>query len=70
MSDHYEILQRASDLAEGSCEHGNESLGYIKGGEFLHRLNDFLHLKKESVPFEFVTSFKQRSAFRQLNNHD
>jgi len=30
----YEMLHRASGL-EGSCEHGNELLGSIKGGEFL-----------------------------------
>jgi hypothetical protein len=30
----YEMLHRASDLA-GSCEHGNETLGSIKGGKFL-----------------------------------
>jgi hypothetical protein len=30
----YEIFHRASELA-GSCEHGNEPLGSIKGGEFL-----------------------------------
>jgi len=29
----YEMLHRASEL-EGSCEHGNEHLGAIKGGKF------------------------------------
>jgi hypothetical protein len=30
----YEMLHRASEL-EGCCEHGNEPLGSVKGGEFL-----------------------------------
>jgi hypothetical protein len=30
----YEMLHRGSELA-GCCEHGNETSGSIKGGEFL-----------------------------------
>jgi hypothetical protein len=35
----YEMLHRALELA-GSCEHGNEPSGSIKGGEFLDKLSD------------------------------
>jgi hypothetical protein len=35
----------------GSCEHGNEPLGSIKGGEFLDWLSDYYLLKKDSVPW-------------------
>jgi hypothetical protein len=34
-----------------SCEHGNEPSGFIKGGEFLERLSDYLLLMKEYVPW-------------------
>jgi len=30
----------------GSCEHGNEPLGSMKGGEFLDGLSDYLLPKK------------------------
>jgi hypothetical protein len=33
-----------------SCEHGNESLGYIKGEEFLGKFSDYQLLKKDSAP--------------------
>jgi hypothetical protein len=33
-----------------SCEHGNETSGYIKGEEFLDKLSDCQLLKKDSVP--------------------
>jgi hypothetical protein len=33
----------------GSREHGNESLGSIKGGEFLDYLSNYLLLKKDSA---------------------
>jgi hypothetical protein len=34
----------------GSCEHGNEPSGPIKGGEFLDYLSDCQLLMKDSVP--------------------
>jgi hypothetical protein len=30
----------------GSCEHGNEILDSIKGGEFLDQMSDYYLLKK------------------------
>jgi hypothetical protein len=33
-----------------SCEHGNEYLGSIKGGEFLDQVRDNQLLKKDSAP--------------------
>jgi hypothetical protein len=35
----------------GSCEHGNEPSGSIKGGEFLDQLSDCQLLKKDSAPW-------------------
>jgi len=35
----------------GSCEHGNEPSGPIKGGEFLDKLSDYLLLKKVPDPW-------------------
>jgi hypothetical protein len=35
----------------GSCEHGNEPLGSIKGGEFLDWLNDYHLIRKDSASF-------------------
>jgi hypothetical protein len=32
----------------GSCEHGNELSGSIKGGEFLDALSDYYLLRKDS----------------------
>jgi hypothetical protein len=34
----------------GSCEHGNELSGFIKGGEFLDWLSDY-QLLKDSAPW-------------------
>jgi hypothetical protein len=34
----------------GSCEHGNELLGFIKGGKFLDYMSDYQLLKKDSAP--------------------
>jgi hypothetical protein len=34
-----------------SCEHGNETSGSLKRGEFLDWLNDYQLLKKDSVPW-------------------
>jgi hypothetical protein len=37
----------------GSCEHGNEPPGYIKGREFIEQLSDYQLLKKDySVELE------------------
>jgi hypothetical protein len=44
----YEMLNSASNLA-GSCEHGNEPSGSIKGEEFLDYLSDQELLKKDST---------------------
>jgi hypothetical protein len=33
----------------GSCEHGNEPQGSIKGVEFLDSLSDYWFLKKDSA---------------------
>jgi hypothetical protein len=33
----------------GSCEHGNEPSGSIKGAEFLYKLSDYQLLKKGSA---------------------
>jgi hypothetical protein len=33
---------------EGSCARGNETFGYINGGEFLHNLSDCQALKTDS----------------------
>jgi len=38
----------------GSCEHANETLGSIKGDEFLDWLFDFYLLKKDSDPFGYL----------------
>jgi hypothetical protein len=35
----------------GSCEHGNEDSGSIKGGEFLNWLNDCWFLKNDFNPW-------------------
>jgi len=37
-----------------SCEHGNKLLGFIKGGQFLDKLNDYYHLR--STLFHVVGS--------------
>jgi len=34
----------------GSCEHGNEPSGSIKGGKFLDYLGGYQLLKKDSAP--------------------
>jgi hypothetical protein len=33
----------------GSCEHGNEFSGFIKGGEILEKLTDYQLPKKDSA---------------------
>jgi hypothetical protein len=37
----------------GSCEHGNEGSGSIKGGGFLDQLSDSLFLKYFITPWSF-----------------
>jgi len=34
----------------GPCVHGNELLGSINSGEFLHYLNDYQLSKKDTAP--------------------
>jgi hypothetical protein len=34
----------------GCCEHGNEHLGSLKGGEIVEYLSDYLLLKKDLAP--------------------
>jgi hypothetical protein len=46
----YEMLHRASEL-EGSCEHGDEPSGPIKGRKFLDEVSDYQLLKKDSSPW-------------------
>jgi len=38
----------------GSCWHGNERPDSIRGGEFRDQLSDYLLLKKNSVPLNYV----------------
>jgi hypothetical protein len=33
----------------GLCDHGNEPLGFIKGGELLDQLSDYQIFKKDPV---------------------
>jgi len=33
----------------GSCEHGNETSGSVKGREFLDYLSNYYNLKKDSA---------------------
>jgi hypothetical protein len=40
----------------GSCEHGNEHSGSIKGREFLDELTDCWLLKKVSAPWNYLCS--------------
>jgi hypothetical protein len=42
----------------GCCEHSNEPMDSIKGGEFVDQLSDYQLLKKDSAPFSyFVMSY-------------
>jgi hypothetical protein len=38
----------------GSCEHGNETSGFIKGGEFLDYLSDYLASQEGLCSMELV----------------
>jgi hypothetical protein len=40
----------------GSCEHGNEFLGSVKGGEFFDKLSNCLLLKKDSAVWNWFHS--------------
>jgi len=40
----------------GSCEHGNELLGFIKGGIYLGKLSDHQFPKKDSAPWSYLVS--------------
>jgi hypothetical protein len=35
----------------GSCEHGNEPSGSIKGGEFLDKMSDYKLINRDSAPW-------------------
>jgi hypothetical protein len=39
----------------GSCEHGNETSGSIRSGEFLDQLGDYKLVRKDSCSMETVT---------------
>jgi hypothetical protein len=41
----------------GSCEHGNESSVSIQGGGHLDKLSDYQILKRDSVPYSYLTSY-------------
>jgi len=41
----FSSVQKSAD----SCEHGNRTSGFIKGGEFLRQLSDYYLPKKNSV---------------------
>jgi hypothetical protein len=38
----------------GTCEHGNEDLSSIQGGEFPSQLRDYQLLKKKSAPWSLL----------------
>jgi hypothetical protein len=40
----------------GSCEQGNEALGFIEGEEFLHQLSIYYRLK-DSAPWSSLFSW-------------
>jgi hypothetical protein len=44
---------------KGSCEHGNEPSGSIKGGEFLDRLSDHKIRKKDCAPRNSFNKLKK-----------
>jgi len=37
-----------------SCEHGNETSGFMKGVEFLDKLRDYYFLKKDSTAWKYL----------------
>jgi hypothetical protein len=41
----------------GTCEHGNEPLGSIKGGEFVDWIHDYELLKKASAPWSHLVTW-------------
>jgi hypothetical protein len=51
----------------GSCEHGNEPSGSMKGGEFLDYMNDYLFLKRTSSPWSQVSSNRERTEAQDVN---
>jgi hypothetical protein len=52
----------------GSCEYGNETSVSIEAGEFLENLNDYLLLKKDSVPWSWL-SHENRTKAYPLHQH-
>jgi hypothetical protein len=53
-----------------ACEHNTETLGVMKGGEFLDQLIDYWHIKKESSPRSkiFLLSSLMKATLLQKNN--
>jgi hypothetical protein len=47
-----------------SCDHGNESLGSIKGEELLKKLSEYYLLKKDSVLW-IVESWRSNGTIRK-----
>jgi hypothetical protein len=45
----------------GSCEHDNESLGYIKVRELLYLLDDCQLFKNECAPRSYIGRFEEMS---------
>jgi len=52
----------------GSCEHGNEPSGSIKGMEFVDYLSDYWILKTVSVPCSYRRNFWYEVRDVALNN--
>lgn len=50
----------------GSCEHGNETSGFIKGKEFLDWLSDYQFLKK----YALSSTLLKKSEITRKNNHE
>jgi hypothetical protein len=53
----------------GSCEHGNEPLDSIKGGEFLNMLSDSWLFMKDSAPRNLLDELflKQHDNMSEFN---
>jgi hypothetical protein len=49
----------------GSCKHGNEPWGFIKGGEFLDKLSDCHLLEKDFAPWRYGVRFQRSEVLNQ-----
>jgi hypothetical protein len=49
-----------------SCEHGNEPMGSITGGEFLDHLSDYQLPKKDSAPWKWFVMYLWQGVRREL----